>query len=157
MHLSDNIAGVTILAFGNGAPDIFTSVAAGEEGRIIMFTELIGAGVFVTLIIAGTVAITRPFQVSLGSLVRDICFYIFSVCWITIVVWDEIVSLLEAASTSIICIQNSQTRLCAALMFFLSRRRGILASRFRPLFVSLCIIRLIVSSNTIKTDVCVIS
>ncbi|EZA57273.1 Sodium/potassium/calcium exchanger, partial [Ooceraea biroi] len=98
MRLSDNIAGVTILAFGNGAPDIFTSLVSGGDGAIIMFTELIGAGVFVTSMIAGSVAIIKPFKVSLGSLMRDACFYIISVCWISFVVWDEMVYLWEAVS-----------------------------------------------------------
>ncbi|TGZ51946.1 Sodium/potassium/calcium exchanger 6 [Temnothorax longispinosus] len=96
MHLSDSIAGVTILAFGNGAPDIFTSLVSRGDEAIIMFTELIGAGVFVTSMIAGSVAITKPFTVSLRSLTRDACFYIVSVCWISYVVWDEMVYLWEA-------------------------------------------------------------
>ncbi|XP_011874595.1 PREDICTED: sodium/potassium/calcium exchanger 6, mitochondrial-like [Vollenhovia emeryi] len=98
MHLSDSIAGVTILAFGNGAPDIFTSLVSRGDEAIIMFTELIGAGVFVTSMIAGSVAITKPFKVSLRSLMRDACFYIISVCWINYVVWDEMVYLWEAIS-----------------------------------------------------------
>ncbi|XP_036147470.1 mitochondrial sodium/calcium exchanger protein-like [Monomorium pharaonis] len=98
MHLSDSIAGVTILAFGNGAPDIFTSLVSRDDEEIIMFTELIGAGVFVTSMIAGSVAITKPFKVSLRSLMRDACFYIVSVCWINYVVWDEMVYLWEAVS-----------------------------------------------------------
>jgi len=101
MHLSDNIAGVTILAFGNGAPDIFTSLVAREgNGEIIMFTELISAGVFVTLIIAGSVALHKPFKVPLGSFMRDTLFYLVSVCWITFVVWDETVHFWEAIGTS---------------------------------------------------------
>lgn len=70
-----------------------------------MFTELIGAGVFVTSIIAGSVAIIKPFKVSLRSLMRDACFYTATVCWISFVVWDEMVYLWEAVSTSIVYIQ----------------------------------------------------
>ncbi|KOC61873.1 Sodium/potassium/calcium exchanger 6, partial [Habropoda laboriosa] len=98
LRLSDSIAGVTILAFGNGAPDIFTSIVSGSEEGIIMFTELIGAGVFVTAIIAGSVAMVKPFRVPLKPLMRDACFYIVSVCWISYVVRDETVYLWEAFS-----------------------------------------------------------
>ncbi|XP_022252097.1 mitochondrial sodium/calcium exchanger protein-like [Limulus polyphemus] len=33
LHLSQNIAGVTFLAFGNGSPDIFSSLAGVQELR----------------------------------------------------------------------------------------------------------------------------
>ncbi|XP_043250227.1 mitochondrial sodium/calcium exchanger protein-like [Colletes gigas] len=98
MRLSENIAGVTILAFGNGAPDIFTSIVSGSEEGIIMFTELIGAGVFVTAIIAGSIAVAKPFRANLKFLMRDACFYILSVCWISYVVRDETIHLWEACS-----------------------------------------------------------
>ncbi|XP_043498864.1 mitochondrial sodium/calcium exchanger protein-like [Polistes fuscatus] len=98
MRLSENIAGVTILTFGNGAPDIFTSLVSGSKDAIIMFTELIGAGVFVTTVIAGSIAMIKPFRVHLKSLIRDTCFYIAAVCWITYIVLDERVYLWEAIS-----------------------------------------------------------
>lgn len=98
LHLSDNIAGVTILAFGNGAPDIFTSLVTDKDEMVIMFTELIGAGVFVTAIIAGSVAVISPFRVDLRAFMRDCCFYIMAVCWISLVVEDDKVYLWEAAS-----------------------------------------------------------
>ncbi|KAG7212908.1 hypothetical protein KM043_002258 [Ampulex compressa] len=98
MRLSESIAGVTILAFGNGAPDIFTSLVSGSDKAIIMFTELIGAGVFVTAVIAGSVAVVAPFRLPLKPLLRDSCFYVASVCWIAYVVRDERVYVWEAAS-----------------------------------------------------------
>ncbi|XP_066601622.1 mitochondrial sodium/calcium exchanger protein-like [Prorops nasuta] len=102
MRLSDNIAGVTILAFGNGAPDIFTSLVSGGTESIIMLTELIGAGVFVTSVIAGSVAVIRPFRVHLKPLMRDTCFYIIAVGWISYVIQDEKVYLWEAISLILI-------------------------------------------------------
>lgn len=99
LRLSDNIAGVTILAFGNGAPDIFTSVVSGAEGGgVMMFTELIGAGVFVTGIIAGSVALAKPFRVNLEPFMRDSCFYVLAIGWIAYITGDEVVHLWEATS-----------------------------------------------------------
>ncbi|XP_031773025.1 mitochondrial sodium/calcium exchanger protein-like [Apis florea] len=63
-----------------------------------MFTELIGAGVFVTTIIAGSVAVIKPFRVELKFMLRDACFYIVTVLWISFVVRDHRVHLWEAAS-----------------------------------------------------------
>lgn len=31
LHLPDDIAGATLLAFGNGSPDVFTQIAAAKE------------------------------------------------------------------------------------------------------------------------------
>ncbi|KAF7414934.1 hypothetical protein HZH68_003423 [Vespula germanica] len=98
MHLSENMAGVMILAFGNGTPDIFTSLVCRSEDFIIMFMELISAGIFVTTIIAGSIAVVKPFHVYFKSLMRDTCFYIAALCWITYVVHDERVHLWEAIS-----------------------------------------------------------
>lgn len=98
LHLSENIAGVTILAFGNGAPDIFTSLVSDEREMIIMFTELIGAGIFVTAIIAGSVILVSPCRISFNPFTRDCCFYIIAVSWISYVSEDEIIHLWEALS-----------------------------------------------------------
>ncbi|XP_051156265.1 mitochondrial sodium/calcium exchanger protein-like [Leptopilina boulardi] len=97
-RLSDSIAGVTILAFGNGAPDIFTSLASSPDDSMIMFTELIGAGVFVTALIAGSVAVFAPFQVHWKSFLRDCSFYILATGWICYLVNDQIIHLWEALS-----------------------------------------------------------
>jgi sodium/potassium/calcium exchanger 6 len=43
LGLSENLAGVTVLAFGNGSPDIFTSLVGAPRGRSeLVFGELIG-------------------------------------------------------------------------------------------------------------------
>ncbi|XP_031783087.1 mitochondrial sodium/calcium exchanger protein-like isoform X1 [Nasonia vitripennis] len=102
LRLSENIAGVTILAFGNGSPDIFTSLVTSEDERLIMFTELIGAGVFVTAIIAGSVVVCSPFRLQPRYFVRDACFYILAACWISYVVGDDVVHLWEALSCILI-------------------------------------------------------
>ncbi|XP_011499811.1 PREDICTED: sodium/potassium/calcium exchanger 6, mitochondrial-like [Ceratosolen solmsi marchali] len=96
LRLSENIAGVTILAFGNGAPDIFTSLVANEEERLMIFMELIGAGVFVTAIIAGTVIVFAPCQLNPKYFMRDASFYVIAVAWICLIVWDNVVHLWEA-------------------------------------------------------------
>ena len=52
--MSQNIAGVTIMALGNGAPDIFSALAGiGQDRPELVFGELFGAGVFVTAAVAG--------------------------------------------------------------------------------------------------------
>jgi len=63
LNLSDNVAGVTFLAFGNGAPDIFSVVTSivnskGNTGAALAIGELFGAGMFVTTVVVGTVGWT---------------------------------------------------------------------------------------------------
>ena len=48
--MSENLAGVTLLALGNGAPDVFSSIAATgdiESGVSIAIGSLVGSGFFV--------------------------------------------------------------------------------------------------------------
>ncbi|XP_034934696.1 mitochondrial sodium/calcium exchanger protein-like [Chelonus insularis] len=103
LRLSENIAGVTILAFGNGSPDVFTSLVS-DEGveELIMFTELVGAGVFVTAIIAGAIATISPFRIIAKTFTRDCFFYIFSVCWIAYITGDDVVHMWESLSLILI-------------------------------------------------------
>lgn len=100
LHLSHNIAGVTFLAFGNGAPDIFSAIAAignaknGEAG--LAFGALFGAGVFVTAVVAGTIAIIHPFNAMQRPFLRDIVFYLAAVFWTFTVMWDKKITKIEA-------------------------------------------------------------
>ena len=111
--------GVTFLALGNGAPDIFSAIAAFSNphtaglavgalfGRhrvshthkdnkttwscLNMKTWLAssrsslppstGAGIFVTTVVAGSVALVKPFTVASRPFLRDVTFYMVAVYW----------------------------------------------------------------------------
>ncbi|CAH1787283.1 unnamed protein product [Owenia fusiformis] len=85
LGLSPNVAGVTFLAFGNGAADIFSAFAAfqatsgGDAGLAV--GGLFGAGVFVTTIVAGSIALVAPFTAMQRPLLRDIIFYLAALYW----------------------------------------------------------------------------
>lgn len=80
LRMSDNIAGVTLLAFGNGAPDVFSAISAvanmknGDVGMV--FGALLGAGVFLTTVVAGAVTLVGSFHAMERPFLRDIIFYI---------------------------------------------------------------------------------
>ena len=81
-RLSHNIAGVTILAFGNGAPDIFSSLAGvGNDRPELVFGELFGAGMFVTTVVAGAICLLRPFHLMKRPFLRDLTFYLIAAFW----------------------------------------------------------------------------
>ncbi|CAN9513267.1 unnamed protein product [Ophioblennius macclurei] len=83
LHLTHNVAGVTFLALGNGAPDIFSAMAAFSHPHTagMAVGALFGAGIFVTTVVAGNVALFKPFDVASRPFLRDIIFYMVAVYW----------------------------------------------------------------------------
>jgi solute carrier family 24 (sodium/potassium/calcium exchanger), member 6 len=74
--MSESMAGVTFLALGNGSPDLFSTFAAMRVGSgSLAIGELIGAALFITSVVAGSMAIVNPFKVSRKSFLRDACFF----------------------------------------------------------------------------------
>lgn len=73
LNIPYDIAGVTFLAFGNGAPDVFSAIAAyssgvGETG----INELLGGAMFVSTVVVGCVAITSAVKVDCWPFSRDV-------------------------------------------------------------------------------------
>ncbi|KAG8195085.1 hypothetical protein JTE90_029664 [Oedothorax gibbosus] len=82
LGLSQNVAGVTLLAFGNGSPDIFSSVAGLQKASAeLAIASLVGAGMFVTTVVAGSVFLTRNFTLMIRPFLRDLSFYIVAIGW----------------------------------------------------------------------------
>ncbi|XP_069820215.1 mitochondrial sodium/calcium exchanger protein [Dendropsophus ebraccatus] len=81
LRLSHNVAGVTFLAFGNGAPDVFSALAAFSDSRTagLAIGALFGAGVFVTTVVAGGIALVKPFTAASRPFLRDIVFYMAAI------------------------------------------------------------------------------
>ncbi|KAK7798929.1 hypothetical protein U0070_026021 [Myodes glareolus] len=73
--------GVTFLAFGNGAPDIFSALVAFSDPRTagLAIGALFGAGVLVTTVVAGGITILHPFMAASRPFLRDIAFYMVAV------------------------------------------------------------------------------
>lgn len=69
---------VTLLALGNGAPDVFASVAAVRGGHPRTgFGAILSAGTFVSALVVGFVAIyAAPFSVDPAPFIRDVFFYL---------------------------------------------------------------------------------
>lgn len=89
LGLSESLAGVTFLAFGNGSPDVFSTFAAmGSNSASMAVGELIGAASFITGVVAGSMALVREFRVDRKTYARDICFFIVAVCFTTVFLAD---------------------------------------------------------------------
>ena len=78
LGMSESLTGVTFLAFGNGSPDVFSTFAAmSTNSGSLAVGELIGAAGFITAVVAGSMALVRPFKVARRSFVRDVgCFVV---------------------------------------------------------------------------------
>lgn len=81
LRLSDTLAGVTLLALGNGGPDIFSTWAAmTSNSPELAIGELVGAASFITLVIAGSLPFCTTFKVRKESLIRDASFMFITAC-----------------------------------------------------------------------------
>jgi solute carrier family 24 (sodium/potassium/calcium exchanger), member 6 len=101
LGLSENLAGVTLLAFGNGSPDIFTSLSnIGRDDTELMFTQLIGGANFVTGFIIGLIMIIRPAaHIPPRTYVRDVLFLLAGVIFISNSSHDQGYTLVEGIIT----------------------------------------------------------
>lgn len=76
LGMSESLAGVTFLAFGNGSPDLFSTYSSMKIGSgSLAIGELIGAASFITAVVVGAMALARPFKVARKSFIRDIGFF----------------------------------------------------------------------------------
>lgn len=80
LRMSDSLAGVTLLAFGNACSDIFASIAAASSDRSeLIIGELLGAGIFCTSIISGLIFVHSDFKLATRPILRDTSFYLLAV------------------------------------------------------------------------------
>eukprot|EP01038_Epipyxis_sp_PR26KG_P011646 gene11646-15598_t len=100
LHIPYDIAGVTFLAFGNGAPDFFSIIASvvGGIDVLVGLGGLLGAGTFVVTVVVGAVSVACPCEVSRQVFIRDVSFHILSVAMVAIVAILQTVTIFFAVT-----------------------------------------------------------
>lgn len=83
--ISESLAGVTLLAFGNGAPDVFAAISAtgggdqGSDSTLLTICNLVGSTLFIsTIVLTLTVRAVdeKRIKVTPFFFIRDLVFYI---------------------------------------------------------------------------------
>lgn len=97
LGLDENVAGVTFLAFGNGSPDLFSTLSAmrADMGSLAI-GELLGAASFIVSCVVGSMCIIKPFRVHRAPFFRDVGFFFIAVTLVFVILYDGEIRMLEA-------------------------------------------------------------
>ncbi|KAL4771405.1 Sodium/calcium exchanger protein-domain-containing protein [Aspergillus nidulans var. acristatus] len=99
LGLSESLTGVTFLAFGNGSPDVFSTFAAMRSNSgSLAIGELIGAAGFITSVVAGSMALVRPFKVARRSFIRDVGYFVIAISFSMVLLADGRLHAWESAT-----------------------------------------------------------
>lgn len=99
LKISQNLAGVTLLALGNGASDVISSLVASSDKEGIEFSigALIGGGLFITCLVFGLVVFYGDgLRVTPSMFNRDILLYLFALTFLCFVAYNGSISLVES-------------------------------------------------------------
>lgn len=82
MGLSEHLAGITLLAFGNGSPDLFTSLASLDDDTVTLYSNIFSGAIYVSAFVSGLICVTHPFHIHGSNLVRDTTFFLLGILYI---------------------------------------------------------------------------
>ena len=106
--INQNVAAVTLIAFGNCAPDIISSLVASENDNIsFSIGSIIGSGMFITSFVLGLV-VFKGKEIMVNSLMfnRDLILYIISLGVIIVIGIKKNINLLDSLGLIAIYIVN---------------------------------------------------
>ena len=96
LKLSPNVAGVTLLSLGNGAPDLFSSIVSftSDETSEVGLNSIMGGAFFVSSVVVGIISVSvchSRVSVERSSFIQDIVFFLIALtCLLVIIVMGKI-------------------------------------------------------------------
>ena len=116
---------MTLLALGNGAPDLSASIAAVKSGHVdFALGALLGSGMFVGCVVAGTVILVSGGAKARGALLRDAGAFLVAVFAVTAVLVHGRASYAQAAALLTLYVVFVLVVLGADLWHIWQQRRG---------------------------------
>ncbi|KAI3988496.1 hypothetical protein MKX01_026310 [Papaver californicum] len=93
LKLTPTMAGVTFLSFGNGAPDVFSSIVSfmgnTTGSGAVGLNSVLGTGFFVSSVVVAAISISvssRGVSVDKNSFIRNILFYLITLSSVLVIV-----------------------------------------------------------------------
>eukprot|EP00913_Durusdinium_trenchii_P022117 g20783.t1 len=97
---AEDVAGVTLLALGNGMPDVMTACSSVNKANDLALTmgEFLGAANFIIVFVFACVLLASPGATSVDAwpFLRDSSMYLLVVFFMVFVTWDGQISLVES-------------------------------------------------------------
>ncbi|KAJ8763117.1 hypothetical protein K2173_025502 [Erythroxylum novogranatense] len=122
LKLSPTVAGVTLLSLGNGAPDVFASIVAFTRSNSdVGLNSILGGAFFVSSFVVGVISIvisSQEISVDKFSFIRDVCFFLFTLCSLLLIILRGQINLWGSISflsiyffyVSVVCIMHLHYR-----------------------------------------------
>lgn len=98
MRISQIVIGLTVVAMGTSAPELFVSIMSALAGTPdLAVGNIVGSNIFNTLVIVGVTALVSPMAISRKTVRRDLPICVLAGCALAAVCADWQISRIEAA------------------------------------------------------------